>query len=84
MNVSFQKCISDMCPRKTKTNLGSPVCGWGGELVFLGYVPLRLPGGESITSIYVAFKGKHNPGIRVMLITLPRSGALGFWTVLVY
>ena len=56
----------------------------GGELVFLGYVPLRLPGGESITSIYVAFKGKHNPGIRVMLITLPQSGALGFWTVLVY
>ena len=56
----------------------------GGELVFLGYVPLRLPGGESITSIYVAFKGKHNPGLRVMLITLPQSGALGFWTVLVY
>ena len=51
--------------------------------MFLGYVPLRLPGGEGITSIYVAFKGKHNPGIRVMLITLPHSGALGFWTVLV-
>lgn len=68
-NVSFLKCLSELCPRKTKINLGRQMYGLAKEPVVLGvwYWDFLEVRGEAHQ--HLVFKSKDSPGTRAMLFT---------------